>query len=98
MLYNVVLVYAIHQYESALGIHMSLCLEPPSHLPLHPTPRGCHRTPDLSSLCHTANFHWLSTLHTVMHMFPCYSLNSAHPLKAGLQTEETDVSQKLSST
>ena len=32
----------------------------PSHLPLHPTSRGCQRAPALSSLHHTANFHWLS--------------------------------------
>ena len=37
-----------------------LPLEPDSHLPPHPTPLGCHRAPDLSSLHHTANFHWLS--------------------------------------
>ena len=31
--------------------------EPP--LPPHPTPLGCHRAPDLGSLCHTANSHRL---------------------------------------
>ena len=51
MLYNAVLVSGIHQYESALGIHMSLPLEPPSHLPPHATPPGWHRAPDLISLC-----------------------------------------------
>ena len=55
MLYDIVLVSAIHQQESARGIHMS----PPSHLPLHPTPLGCYRTPDLSSLHHTEHFHQL---------------------------------------
>ena len=40
----------------ATGIHMS----PPSHLALHPTPLGCHRVPDLGSLHHTADFHWLA--------------------------------------
>ena len=42
-----------------------MCLLPVellSHLPLHPTPPGCQRTPDLSSLCHTAKFHWLSNV------------------------------------
>ena len=45
-----------------------LPLESPSHLPPYPTPLwippgshpGFHRTPDLSSLNHTENFHWLS--------------------------------------
>ena len=32
LLYNIVLVSAIHQHESAIGIHMPLSLEPPSHL------------------------------------------------------------------
>ena len=44
LLYNAVLVSAIHHHESATGIHMS----PPSwntpHLLRHPTPLGCHRT------------------------------------------------------
>ena len=31
-----------------------------SHLPPHPTPLGCYRALDLSSLHHTANFHGLS--------------------------------------
>ena len=35
-------------------------LESPSHFPPHPTPLGSHRAPDLSSLCYTADFHWLS--------------------------------------
>ena len=44
-------------------------------LPLspYPTPLGCHRAPNLSSLHHSANFHWQSILHMVMHTFPCYS-------------------------
>ena len=38
------------------------------------------QSPGLSSLCHTANFHWLSISHMVTYMFPCYSLNLFHPL------------------
>ena len=44
MLYNIVLVSAIHQHESAIGIYMSSPLEPPFHFPPYPTPLGCHRT------------------------------------------------------
>ena len=37
---------AIHQHESAIGIHIyPLLLEPPSHLPPHPTCLGCLRAP-----------------------------------------------------
>ena len=38
----------------------SLPLAPPSHLPPHPTPLGCHGASDFSSLRLTANSHWLS--------------------------------------
>ena len=47
-----------------------LPLEPPSHLPPHPTPLGCHRALDLSSLHHTTNSHWLS----IVHMVKCVSM------------------------
>ena len=63
--------------------HMyALPLEPPSNLPPHPPPLGCHRAPVLGSLHHTANFHWLSLLHLVMFMFRCICFNatlSNHP-------------------
>ena len=61
--------FAIHQHESALGMHMS----PPSwnatHLPPHPIPLGCHRALALGFLHHTSNTHWLSILYIVMYMF-----------------------------
>ena len=37
-----------------------LPLEPPFHFPPRLTPLGCHRVLTLSSLCHRADFHWLS--------------------------------------
>ena len=43
-------------------------LEPSSHLPLHPTPLGCHRALGLSSLNYTANSHLLSILPMVMYV------------------------------
>ena len=57
-----------NQHESATGIHMSL-LEPPSHLPPHPTLLGCQGALGLTSLYHAAKSHWLSILHMVMYMF-----------------------------
>ena len=38
-------------------------LATPSHLPYHFAPLGCYRVPFLSSLSHTSNSHWLSSLH-----------------------------------
>ena len=57
-----------------------LHLEPPSHLPPHPIPLGCHRALALGSMCHTANSNWLSILYTLMYMCQCYSLKSSLPL------------------
>ena len=51
----------------------------PSHLPPHPT-LDCHRAPGWISLCHTANSHWLSILHIIVHVFLCYSFNLSLPL------------------
>ena len=51
--------------------------------PTSPKP-GCHGAPSLSSLHHTANFHLLSILHTVVCMFPCCSLDPSHPLLPAL--------------
>ena len=60
LLYNIVLISAIHQHESATGVHMS----PPSWTPL-PSPTPSHpsrlsQSPGLSSLCHTIIPHLLS--------------------------------------
>ena len=46
-------------HQSEVPAH-PLPLDPPSHFPPHPPPPGCHRAADLSSLGHTATFHWLS--------------------------------------
>ena len=48
--------------------------EPPSHLPPHPAPLGCHRALGLSSLHHIANSHQLSILHMELYMFQSYSI------------------------
>ena len=64
------LVSTTPQPESAVGRPMSSpsrnSLPPPT--PSHPS--------GLSSLPHTANSHWLPTLHMVMHMFQRCSFNS----------------------
>ena len=36
-LYNIVVAFAIHRHELAMGIRVSCYPEPPSHLPPHPT-------------------------------------------------------------
>ena len=84
LLYKSVLVLAVHQYESAIGIHVSpsswTSLTPPT--PSHSS--GLSQSTYLSSLSQTANSHWLSILHMVMYMSPCYSLHSSDPLLPSL--------------
>ena len=45
------MVFAIHQYESATGIHWSLHPESPSQLSPYPIPPGCQRTLALGRQC-----------------------------------------------
>ena len=50
---------------------------PPTSHPIPPL-QGCHRAPDVSSLFHTADSHWLSILHMVMYF------NAALPVRPTL--------------
>ena len=79
LLYNIVVAFAIHWHESAMGIHVSPGPVSPSHLPAHPIPQGCPSTPALSALFHTLNLDWSSISHTVIYMLQCCSLKSSHP-------------------
>lgn len=59
---------------------------PPSRLPPHPTPPGSEST-GLSSLCHTADPHWPSTLHVVMCVLPSALFvppSLSHPVSTSL--------------
>ena len=71
MLYNIALISATHQHESAIGIHVSLALWPPSHLP------HLSQSASSSSLGHTSHSHWLSILHVVSICF--HATVSIHP-------------------
>ena len=50
--YNIVMAFALHRHESAMGVHVSPHPEPPSKPPPHPIPLGCPRVPALSALLH----------------------------------------------
>ena len=52
------MIYAIHQHESAAGIHVSPYPETPSHIPPHPIPLGCPRALALDALFPASNLHW----------------------------------------
>ena len=78
MLYNIVVIFAIHWHESAMGVHVSCILNPhPTSLPI-PSFRvvPAHR-PWVP--CHALNLDWRSISHMVIYMFQCYSLKSSHP-------------------
>ena len=72
LLYNIVVVLAIHWHESATGMLN------PSPLPPHPIPLRCSRALALGALIHASNLHWSSVLHVVIYMFQCYSPKSSH--------------------
>ena len=78
--YNIVVVFSIHQHESAMGAHMSSHPEHPSHLPPHLIPLVCPRAPALSALLHASTLHWSSILHMIIYMFQCF--RSSHPTLA----------------
>ena len=79
LIYNIVVAFAIHQHESAMGIHVSPHPESPSHLLPHPIPLGGPRAPALSALLHAWNLHWSSISHMVIYTFQCYSVESSQP-------------------
>jgi len=74
-----VVVFAIHQCEPVMSVHVFPHPEQPSQLPPHPIPLGCPRALAVSALLHASNLHWSSILHMVIYMFQCYSLKSSHP-------------------
>ena len=80
MFYNLVLLSATHQHESAIGTHMSFPLWASFPFPIPSHPPRLSQSTGLSSLCHTAHSCLLSVLHMVVYMFAYYSLSSSHPL------------------
>ena len=59
-----------------------LLLDPPSHLPPLFHPSRLLQSPSLSSLSHSANFHWPSILHMVVYrrsMLLCPSISPSPP-------------------
>ena len=61
-------VFSIHQHESATGVQASLHPETSTYLPPHSIPLGCPRAPALSALLHALNLHWSSILRMVIYM------------------------------
>ena len=74
LLYDIVVVFATHSHESAMGVHVFPILTlPPSHLPPHPIPLGSLSAPALSALFHALNLGWRSVSHVVIHVSVLFS-------------------------
>ena len=80
MLYNIVLVSAMHQHESAIDIHVSsvLNLPPTSPMPSHSS--RLSRSTRFELPASHSKFPLGSVLNMVTYMFQCYSLYSSYPL------------------
>ena len=72
--------FAIHQHESATGIHRFPILNPPSHLPPRTIPLGYPSTAAPSILYHASNLDWQFISYMILYMFQCHSPKSSHPL------------------
>ena len=53
-----VVVFAIHSHESAMGVHVFPKLNPPTHRPSYPIPQDHPSAPALSTLSHALNLDW----------------------------------------
>ena len=74
--------FAIHQHESATGIHTFPILSPPpsSLLPPHTIPLGRPSAPAPSIQYHALNLDWRFISYMILYMFQCHSPKSSHPL------------------
>ena len=68
--------FAIHQHESATGIHMFPILNTPPHT----IPLGHPSAPAPSILYHASNLDWRFISYLILYMFQCHSPKSSHPL------------------
>ena len=71
--------FAIHQHESATGVHVLPILNPPSQLPPRTISLGHPSAPAPSILYHASKLDWQFILYMIFYMFQCHSPKSSHP-------------------
>ena len=66
--------FAIHQPESATGVHVLPILNHPSHLPPHTIPLGHPSAAAPSILYPASNMDWQFVSYMILYMFQCHNL------------------------
>ena len=61
--------FAIHQHESATGVHVFPIPNPPYHLPPHTIPLGHPSAPAPSILYHVLNLDWRFISYMILYLF-----------------------------
>ena len=78
LLYNIVVVFAIHWHESAMDIHVfPIPIAPPSPSP--PDSSGSSQCTSPEHLSHASNLGWWSVSPLIIYMFRCCSLKTSYP-------------------
>ena len=72
--------FAMHQHESATGVHVSPILNHHSLLPPCTIPLGRPSAPAPSIQYHALNLDWRFVSYMILYMFQCHSPKSSHPL------------------
>ena len=72
--------FAIHQHESAMGVHEFPILNPHSHLPPHTISLGHPSAPAPSIMYPASNLDWRFVSYMILYMFQRHSSKSSHPL------------------
>ena len=77
--------YCVDFCHTITWISFKYTYVPPSWTSLpSPNPLGPHTARGWAPCVHTVAFPWLSILHMVVYVCPCYSLNPSHPLRPPL--------------
>ena len=69
----IVVIFAMHSRESAMGVYVPQSWTP-LHIPPKPIPQVCPKAPALSFLSHASDLDLWTVSHMVIYMFQLYPL------------------------